>query len=503
VRLALSLAGVAALVASAGCSLILDFGRFADGGAADGGGDGGTGALTLRCGDDGAGCILDEGIGTGARGLPAELRASGAIFGASVSVAPDPSGTTAPLLVEAILPPSGQSDVVGLVLLAPIAETIAAGSETVDLIVTVGGTELPERVTVTVQYHAELIVGADTDVTGDGMVHTFSNVLVMAGALRASGAEPYLLHAFGDVHLDPSTALDADAIAGDPMLMMTGAGPGAGGAGGGAGGIVGIDGITGGGLGGGAGGQGGSTPTAGGGAGHGVGGTPAGTGGAVYGDGTLDPFTALDSGGSGGGGGGGGSTGVGGVGGHGGGALRIETEGSVLLDAGARISADGSSGTVGAGNGAAGGGGSGGAVWIASAEGITGPPGSVRAFGGAGPGGSGGSGYVRLDAPGAIDPTLATPVPLFYGLRWDAALAELAAIPDVDATLWGDPNSAVTIEVDDLRGNLATTTGLVIGAARSLAVSVTLNPGWNRLRACTPDCLAPVSSDDITIIYVP
>ena len=505
-----------ALLSAAGCSCILDFDRFNDAsGAGDGGGpDGGALLLQVVCGAGaGGGCALEEGIGTGVRAVPAALVASAPVFDATTTVAAPPGAS---VIVTGVRPPTGgPAALVGLTLVAPVDESIDAGEVLVPLTVTVNGTNLGADVAVLVRHHPELIVTADSAATGGA--YAFSSVVVSAD-YRATGPEPLDVKVWGDVRLMAGATFHVDGV-----LMPSGGGPGGPGAAGGVGGPGGgpmAAGASGSGAGpglGGAGGiVGGPAATGGGGAGHGVSGQSApagpGTGGGAYGDALLATFPASEVAGSGGGGGGGGTVSgdLGGAGGEGGGALRLDVEGAVVFDAGARVSANGSAGGAGTGAGgtaAGGGGGSGGGVWIAAAEGLVGASGSVEATGGPGaggalPGGTGGSGYVRLDAPGAIVP-LVLPAPLYYGVKWDWVLEETVGAADVSGTVWGNPNLAVEVQLIDATGASAIVITTALDAGGQAVVPATLAPGWNLLRACSPDCVAPSSVDDITVVYVP
>jgi hypothetical protein len=500
---------------AAGCSCILDFDRFADasGAGGDGGGlDGGVLVLDIVC-NPGGGCTLEEGVGTGVRTVPAALVASAPVFDATTTVTAPPG---AAVIVTSVRPPAGgPAALVGLTLVAPVDESADAGEVVVQLTVTVNGADLGAGVSVLVRHHPELIVTADSAATGG--VYAFSSV-VISSAYRATGADPLDVKVWGDVRLMAAATFDVDGV-----LMPSGGGPGGPGAGGGAGGAGGAmtsAGAPGGGPGpglGGAGGvAGGAAATGGGGAGHGVAGqsAPAGTGsgGGAYGGPLLDTFPSAEVAGSGGGGGGGGTvTGdFGGAGGEGGGALRLDVEGAVVLDVGARISANGSAGGAGTGAGgtaAGGGGGSGGGVWIAAAEGVVGASGSLETTGGpgaggTGPGGAGGSGYIRLDAPGAIGPVV-LPAPLYYGVKWDWVLEETAGAAGVSGTVWGNPNIAVEVQLLDATGAAAIVATTALDAGGQAVVSANLVPGWNLLRVCSPDCVVPSSTDDIAVVYVP
>jgi len=498
------LAAAAGAVLVSGCSLILHFDRFEDASVASS--DAALATLTIACaeGGDGSGraCVIDEGTGTGGgRGLPAEIRASAPVFDASTNVLIDPGA--AALVADLRTPSSGTSDVIGIVLIAPIDELSDGGSVDVPLRVSAGDQTWTDLV-VTVRYHPELLVDTATPGMSD-MSYELSNVVIQA-ELRATGVQPLVLRSHGEVRIEAGAPLDVDGRL--PVAPAAG-GPGAGGGAGGAGGPGGAapaNGLMGGGSGGGAGGNGAATSAhAGGGGGHALaGGTVSGggAGGASYGTSWLDPFVAADVAGSGGGGGGGATAGDGGDGGDGGGALHIIADGPVVFADDGRISADGSPGEAGASALTGGGGGSGGAVWITAREGVRGPMGTLSARGGVGPGGNGADGFIRLDVPG-LEEAAASPAVAYHGLMWESLRPELVGAASVGLMLWGEPMNTVEVEVRDPTGTRATLGIMVLDATGVAPVTASLTPGWNLLHACAPDCDTAMSTSDIAFVYVP
>jgi hypothetical protein len=490
----------AGALAASGCSFILDFDRFRDAGTDD---DAGTVTVSLACGEApaagaGTGCVLDEGLGTGLRAVPAELRGSAPLFDASVIVTV-PAGSA--VIIAEVRAPTVPSSVVGLTLRVPVDETMDTFTVDVPLTVTLNGEDLGPPLTLTVRYHPELFVDVGSSVTSDAF--EFSNVTVTQG-FRATGTWPLEIVAYGDVHVAAGASINVDGLAGGVMA----GGPGAAGAAGGPGGAAGnAPGAAGSGVGGGAGGLGfdvatGAPAQGGGGAGHRAAGGGSGStlGGPTYGDGRLEPFGPEVAGS--GGGGGGGPMGPGGAGGHGGGALRIRTEGAVLFEGvGARVSADGALGAPASVDGMAGGGGSGGAVWISAAEGVLGASGTISAAGAPGPAGAGSDGFVRLDVPNGWEPATIPGVD-FNGLAWDPALPELAATSSVTAALGYGPLSAGDVEVLDATGAVVFATSFTTDGMGRTDVVLTLVEGLNVLHACSPDCVAPLDEDRLAVVYV-
>jgi hypothetical protein len=499
---AVRLAAAAGVLFLGGCSFLLHFERFEDGGVPAS--DGAVVTLTIACAGmgDGRACTLDEGVGTGGgRGLPAEIRASAAVFDASTNVMIDPGA--AALVADLRAPSSGTSDVIGIVLIAPIDELADSGTVDVPLRVSTSAQTWMDLV-VTVRYHPELLVNTPSPGMSD-VVYEFSNIVIQAD-FRATGIEPLELRSYGEVRIEAGAPLSVDGrLPAFPAPGGPGAGGGAGGAGG-TGGAAPVDGLMGMGPGGGAGGNGDPTSAhAGGGGGHALaGGTVSGggAGGASYGTAWLDPFVSPDAAGSGGGGGGGGSAGDGGAGGDGGGALRLIADGPVVFVDDGRISADGSPGAAGASALTGGGGGSGGAVWITAREGVTGPAGTISAAGGVGPGGNGADGFVRLDVPGIEEPTVFPSVG-YHGLMWEPLRPELLGDATIQLSLWGEPMDTIEVEVRDATATTAMLGIMVLDATGVAAVTAPLTAGWNLLHACAPDCATAMTTADIAFVYVP
>ena len=321
---------------------------------------------------------------------------------------------------------------------------------------------------------------------------TFDNPVAFAGA------SPAILRSTTDI----TSGFSLDA-AGRPGALGGAAGP-AGCAGGGIGQPGGCS-V----FGGGAGGLQTTTGTGGGGGGHvtdGGGGANGGDGGQMTGSDLLVPLA--DDRGHGGGGGGSGMLGSGGVGGGGGGVLELTAAGTITLDGAA--SANGGAGQDGAGAvpataGGSGGGGSGGAVLVRAIA-VAGA-GSVNASGAEGgdrgnAGGLGANGRIRIDVGGEELPTLdADPAP-FRGPHWADDTEHLVTTSaSFTARLYGQPSTTFAANVDggepeDVRTNSS-------GLGR---YTVMLEPGHNRICAIvspTADLDLPEAVRCMIVTYVP
>ncbi|MCZ6690259.1 MAG: hypothetical protein O7H41_11690 [Planctomycetota bacterium] len=292
----------------------------------------------------------------------------------------------------------------------------------------------------------------DTDEPGHGGTYEFTTFSIAStDILIATGANPVVIRATGDVTIDGTIALTGFSGADSGTGLLRGAG-GAGSASGGNGGIGGrsngASGLPGGGPGGGGGGITGASLAGGGGGGatfatagaQGADG-PGGNGGrpgTPYGDPYMFPLR----GGSGAGGGGGVEVlaGGGAGGGGGGGAIRISSDGNVTVNG--TIEANGGAGGDSNGTAAAGGA-SGGSIHIQARGNLTvngaitasGGPGGIAQAPGVSHGGPGGDGRIRLEdsdgviaGSGVFDPapsTGAATVDISGGFRSTTLLPEL------------------------------------------------------------------------------
>jgi hypothetical protein len=323
--------------------------------------------------------------------------------------------------------------------------------------------------------------------------------ITISGSVALAGASPAILRSTSDItvgaNLNASGATSGNqqggaAVAGGCRGGNTGQMGQCSGSGGGAGGVE----VT--------------TGTGGGGAGHvgaGGGGANGGDGGEPSGSDWLVPL--LEEGGSGGGGGGSGTIGAGGPGGGGGGIVELVAAGTLTIDG--NVTCNGGVGTDGEGAlaataGGSGGGGSGGAVLVRAIA-IAGA-GSLSAVGGAGgdtfnTGGLGADGRIRIDVGTTALPATDADPAAVRGPHWADNTPHLVRAADLMAVLRGQPNTMFAANVDGGEPVVVMTNGTGRGE-----YPVTLEPGHNRICAIvspTANLSLPEAVRCMIVTYVP
>ena len=487
------------LLASGGCTCIIDADRYRGGGSSDDGGLDAADNVPDSSAADGriesdAGPIeptsFREGEGSGSGAPPVVIVLRGGPFAADASVRvvrtddPDTDLVADPPVV------SGDGSMLAVAIRIPVDPDLEE-TETATLQILIDEEPLPGNVLVEGLDEADLTGTVNTD-----ELRPLYARITVTNPVEFAGASPAILRSTTDI----TSAFSLDAN-GRPGVL--GGDPGAGGCAGGAIGQPGGCSV----FGGGAGGLQTTTGTGGGGGGHvteGGGGANGGDGGQMTGSPRLVPLA--DDRGHGGGGGGSGTLGAGGVGGGGGGVLELTAAGTITLEGAA--SANGGEGEDGAGAvaataGGSGGGGSGGAVLVRAAA-IAGA-GSLNATGAAGgdrgnAGGLGADGRIRIDVGTQELPTLDVEPAPFRGPHWAADTPSIVQQAGLQATLYGQPNTTFAANLDGGEPEEIET-----GADGEATYSVTLEPGHNRICAIvSPDAqLLPEAVQCMVVTYVP